>query len=56
MGFDPVLGAIETAGPLAYLVWFTSCSGHLDEVVHQTWRGEKLLRERSFYDPGQLGA
>jgi len=27
---------------------------HLDELVQQTWRGEKLVRERFFYDPEQL--
>lgn len=27
---------------------------HLDELVHQTWCGEKLVRERFFYDPQQL--
>jgi ketosteroid isomerase-like protein len=24
---------------------------HVDELAHQTWRGEQLLRERFFYDP-----
>lgn len=27
---------------------------YLDELVHQTWRGEKLRHERFFYDPAQL--
>jgi hypothetical protein len=25
----------------------------LDEIAHQTWRGEKMARERFYYDPGQ---
>ena len=24
---------------------------HVDELAHQTWRGEKICRERFFYDP-----
>jgi hypothetical protein len=24
---------------------------HVDELAHQTWRGEKVWRERFFYDP-----
>ena len=24
---------------------------HIDELAHQTWRGEQVLRERFFYDP-----
>jgi hypothetical protein len=26
---------------------------HVDELAHQTWRGEQVLRERFFYDPAQ---
>ncbi len=25
----------------------------LDEIAHQTWRGEKMARERFYYDPAQ---
>jgi len=25
---------------------------HVDELAHQTWRGERIWRERFFYDPG----
>jgi hypothetical protein len=24
---------------------------HVDELAHQTWRGEEIWRERFFYDP-----
>ena len=24
---------------------------HIDELAHQTWRGEQVLRERFFYEP-----
>jgi ketosteroid isomerase-like protein len=24
---------------------------HVDELAHQTWRGERIWRERFFYDP-----
>jgi len=24
---------------------------HVDELAHQTWRGERIRRERFFYDP-----
>ena len=26
---------------------------HLDEIAYQTWRGEKIVRERYYYDPAQ---
>jgi ketosteroid isomerase-like protein len=27
---------------------------HLEELAHQTWRGERIARERFFYDPAQM--
>jgi ketosteroid isomerase-like protein len=26
----------------------------LDEIAHQTWRGDKMVRERFYYDPVQM--
>ena len=26
----------------------------MEEVAHQSWRGEQILRERFFYDPAQM--
>src|SRR5262245_2939589 len=26
-------------------------TAHIDELAHQTWRGEEIVRERFFYDP-----
>ena len=37
---------------------FTSAEGvtrTLEEVAWQTWRGDKLIEERFYYDPKQLG-
>lgn len=37
---------------------FTNAQGvtrTLDEIAWQTWRGDKLVEERFFYDPKQLG-
>ena len=28
-------------------------SGRRDEIAHQTWRGDRILRERFYYDPAQ---
>ena len=27
---------------------------HIEELAHQTWRGEQIARERFFYDPAQM--
>ncbi len=29
-------------------------TSRLEELAHQTWRGEKIWRERFYYDPAQL--
>jgi hypothetical protein len=37
---------------------FTNAEGvtrTLEEIAWQTWRGDKLIEERFFYDPRQLG-
>ena len=37
---------------------FTNAQGvtrTLDEIAWQTWRGDKLIEERFYYDPKQLG-
>jgi hypothetical protein len=37
---------------------FTNAEGvtrTLDEIAWQTWRGDKLVEERFYYDPRQLG-
>jgi hypothetical protein len=37
---------------------FTNAEGvtrTLDEIAWQTWRGDKLIEERFYYDPKQLG-
>jgi len=37
---------------------FTNAEGitrALDEIAWQTWRGDKLVEERFYYDPKQLG-
>ena len=37
---------------------FTSAEGTtrtLDEIAWQTWRGDKLIEERFYYDPKQFG-
>ncbi len=37
---------------------FTTAQGvtrTLDEIAWQTWRGDKLIEERFYYDPKQLG-
>jgi hypothetical protein len=37
---------------------FTNADGAtrtLDEIAWQTWRGDKLIEERFYYDPKQLG-
>ncbi|PPQ19082.1 SnoaL-like domain-containing protein [Bradyrhizobium shewense] len=37
---------------------FTNAEGvsrTLDEIAWQTWRGDKLVEERFYYDPKQLG-
>lgn len=37
---------------------FTSAEGvvrTLDEIAWQTWRGDRLIEERFYYDPKQLG-
>ncbi|MBR0777422.1 nuclear transport factor 2 family protein [Bradyrhizobium diazoefficiens] len=37
---------------------FTNADGvtrTLEEIAWQTWRGDKLIEERFFYDPKQLG-
>ena len=37
---------------------FTNAEGltrTLEEIAWQTWRGDKLIEERFFYDPKQLG-
>jgi limonene-1,2-epoxide hydrolase len=26
----------------------------IDEIAHQTWRGDKIWRERFYYDPAQM--
>lgn len=28
----------------------------IEELAHQTWQGEKIHRERFYYDPGQMKA
>jgi len=30
-------------------------AGTLDEIAWQRWEGDKIVEERFFYDPGQLG-
>jgi ketosteroid isomerase-like protein len=27
---------------------------HIEELAHQTWRGDRIARERFFYDPAQM--
>ena len=27
---------------------------HIEELAHQTWQGEQIVRERFFYDPSQM--
>lgn len=27
---------------------------HIEELAHQTWQGERIARERFFYDPAQM--
>ena len=29
---------------------------HLEEIAYQTWRGDRIVSERYFYDPGQMAA
>jgi hypothetical protein len=29
---------------------------HLEEIAYQTWRGDRIVSERYFYDPAQMAA
>ena len=50
--------ALLVDGDQAAIHWifdYTDTDGRrtrLDEIAHQTWRGDKIVRERFFYDPG----
>jgi len=43
---------------IRWLFEFTGADGatrRLDEIAYQRWAGDKVVEERFFYDPGQLG-
>ena len=54
--------AIVVAGDEAVIRWsfdFVTASGaafHLDELALQTWRDDRIVREKFYYDPAQMQA
>jgi hypothetical protein len=55
------LGPLLLDGDTSAICWrfeFTGKDGKtrsMEEVAWQTWRGDKLIEERFFYDPRQMG-
>ncbi|GGC75081.1 nuclear transport factor 2 family protein [Chelatococcus reniformis] len=52
----PLIGAELVAIRWAFV--FTPFEGppfELDEIAFQTWRGERIVEEKFFYDPKQMG-
>ena len=55
------VGPALTTGDQVAIRWrfvFTRRDGRtltLDEIAWQIWRGEKIVEETFFYDPGQMG-
>lgn len=53
-------GLVLVDGDEVVIRWvfhFTGADGktrRLEELAHQTWRGDLIWRERFFYDPGQM--
>src|SRR5262245_42151952 len=46
---------IAIAGDTVFINWVFEMGGKvLDEVVVQTWRGDRIAAERFYYDPGQM--
>ncbi len=54
-------GPVLIEGDTVVINWiftFTAADGKtfsIDEIAHQTWRGERIARERFYYDPKQVG-
>jgi hypothetical protein len=49
---------IEGDNASRWIFSFTNAEGvtrTMEEIAWQTWRGDKLIEERFFYDPKQLG-
>jgi ketosteroid isomerase-like protein len=57
-----VLSPVMVDGDRVAIHWrftFTTRSGRelsFEEIAWQTWRGDKIWRERFFYDPAQMAA
>ena len=53
-------GPVIVDGDQVVINWifeFASSAGltlRLDELTHQTWRGDRIVRERFYYDPRQM--
>ena len=53
-------GLVLVDGDAVVIRWVFHMTGpdgkrrRLEELSHQTWRGERIWRERFFYDPAQL--
>ncbi len=56
------VGPVLIDGDRVAINWVFEMTGHdgsvrrLDELALQTWRGERIVEEQFYYDPGQLAA